>query len=135
MPQKKAPAPQNKNNNNKSVPNKPRTEELQTPSFPFPSDPISALKHANRRTGASSMARRIPREKENTMGCCVETLRERRGGIDKAKTKRSTEREQQQQHKRRRRRRKARHQKPIAASVRQTTTTTAARPPAGHRLQ
>jgi hypothetical protein len=50
------------------------------------------------------MARRIPREKENTMGCCVETLRERRGGIDKAKTKRSTEREQQQQHKRRRRR-------------------------------
>jgi hypothetical protein len=50
-------------------------------------------------------------------------------GIDKAKTKRSTEREQQQ-HKRRRRRRKARHQKPIAGSVRQTTTTTAARPPA-----
>jgi hypothetical protein len=60
-------------------------------------------------------------------------MREKRG-IDKAKTKRSTEREQQQL-KRRRRRRKARHQKPIAGSVRQTTTTTAARPPAGHRLQ
>jgi hypothetical protein len=80
------------------------------------------------------MARQIPTEKENTMGCCGETLRERRGGIDKAKTKRSTEREQLQ-HKRRRRRRKARHQKPIAGSVRQTTTTTAARPPAGHRIQ